>query len=75
MIHHRNAALTFEARLRLGQRCQHRPSAHVVTEMGVCNATASKWVNRYRRHGEAGLEGRTSRPPHCLSQTPREIVE
>lgn len=33
--HHRNAALTFEARLPLAQRCQHRPIAHVAAEMGI----------------------------------------
>lgn len=29
-----------------------QPIAHVVAEMGISRTTASKWVNRYRRHGE-----------------------
>ena len=74
MIHHRNAALTFEARLRLVQRCQDRPIAHVAAEMGVSRATASKWVNRYRVEGEGGLKDRSSRPGSCPSQTPPEVV-
>lgn len=61
---HRNARLSYEARLRLVQRCQHRPIAHVAAEMGVSRACASKWVNRWRRHGELGLHDRPSVPHH-----------
>lgn len=75
MIHHRNAALTFEARRRLVERCQYRPISHVAAEMGISRATASKWVNRYRKHGEAGLQDHSSRPDHCPAQTPKEVVE
>lgn len=70
LVHHRNAALTFEARLRLIQRCQDRRIAHVGAEMGVSRATASTWVNRYRVEGEDGLKDRSSRPGSCPSQTP-----
>lgn len=75
MIHHRNAASSFEARLRLVERCQSRPIAHVAAEMGISRATASKWVNRYRRHGEVGLADHSSRPSRCPSQTPDKVVE
>lgn len=58
LIHHRNAALTFEARLRLIQRCQDRPIAHVGAEMGLSRATASTWVQQVSRRGR----GRPERP-------------
>ncbi|CAM5650105.1 IS481 family transposase ISNfa1 [Streptomyces purpurascens] len=44
------------------QRCQNRPIAHVAAEMGISRACASKWVNRYRQHGELGLLDRSSTP-------------
>ncbi|MDO4413303.1 helix-turn-helix domain-containing protein [Cutibacterium sp.] len=47
----------------------------VGVEMGISRATAPTWVNRYRRHGEAGLADRTSRPARCPHQTPTEIVK
>jgi hypothetical protein len=30
--------------------------------MGISRACASKWVNRYRRYGELGLQDRSSTP-------------
>ncbi|MCP2293386.1 helix-turn-helix domain-containing protein, partial [Nocardia amikacinitolerans] len=63
---HRNAPLTVEGRHRLVQRCQDRPIAHVAAEMGISRQCASKWVNRFRRHGELGLLDRSSAP----AQTP-----
>ena len=75
MIHHRNAALTFEARRRLVIRCQHRPIAHVAAEAGVSRACLSKWVNRHRLHGEEGLLDRSSRPHSSPTQTPPQVVE
>ncbi len=59
---HRNAPLTPSGRLRLVQRCQYRPIAHVAAEAGVSRQCLSKWVNRYRREGEAGLLERSSAP-------------
>ena len=59
---HRNAPLTPAGRLRLVQRCQHRPIAHVAAEAGVSRQCLSKWVRRYRRDGEAGLVDRSSAP-------------
>ncbi|SDS02496.1 leucine-zipper of insertion element IS481 [Brevibacterium sandarakinum] len=52
---HANAALSFEGRRRLIERCKTRPIAHVAAEMGISRACASKWVNRWRTHGEIGL--------------------
>ena len=59
---HRNAPLTPAGRLRLVQRCQHRPIAHVAAEAGVSRQCLSKWVGRYRREGELGLLERSSAP-------------
>jgi transposase len=52
---HRNAPLTAQGRRRLVERCRTRPIAHVAAEMGISRACASKWVNRWRRHGVLGL--------------------
>ena len=52
---HANAPLSLEGRRRLVNRCLTRPIAHVAAEMGISRAFASKWVNRWRRHGEAGV--------------------
>lgn len=71
---HSNAPLSIEGRRRLVQRCQHRPIAHVAAEMGVSRACASKWVNRYRQHGELGLQDRSSAPYRQPTATPAEIV-
>ncbi|MFF0494757.1 IS481 family transposase, partial [Nocardia sp. NPDC004068] len=71
---HRNAPLTVEGRLRLVQRCQHRPIAHVAAEMGISRQCASKWVNRFRRHGELGLVDRSSTPHRSPTATPAEVV-
>ncbi len=59
---HRNAPLSVEGRHRLVQRCKTRPIAHVAAEMGISRQCASRWVNRHRRYGEAGLLDRPSVP-------------
>src|SRR6266568_4717517 len=49
-----------------------------VTELcglyGVSRKTAYKWIDRYLRHGPAGLEERSRRPQGSPNQTPEEIV-
>ncbi len=72
---HRNAPLSFEGRLRLVQRCQQRPISHVGAEMGISRPCASKWVNRWRRHGELGLHDRPSTPHHSPDATPAWVIE
>ena len=42
--------------------------------MGVSRATASKWVNRYRRFGELGRRDRSSAPRRQPTATPGDIV-
>jgi transposase InsO family protein len=74
-VTHRNAPLTPQGRLRLVQRCQHRPIAHIAAEAGVSRQCLGKWVARYREHGEAGLEDRSSAPTSRPNQTPAAVVE
>ncbi|MCX4093603.1 IS481 family transposase [Nocardia sp. alder85J] len=71
---HRNAPLTVEGRHRLVQRCRTRPIAHVAAEMGISRQCASKWVNRFRRHGELGLLDRSPTPHRSPPAAPVEIV-
>ena len=42
---------------------------------GVSERTASKWVDRFRREGEVGLEDRSSAPVSVPSRTPPEREE
>lgn len=51
---HANAPLSVEGCRRLIERCMTRPIAQVAGETGVSRATASKRVNRHRRHGGLG---------------------
>lgn len=71
---HANAPLSIEGRRRLVARCQTRPIAHVAAEMGISRACASKWVNRYRRHGDLGLIDRPSTPIHQPTATPNGVI-
>ncbi|MBF4478287.1 helix-turn-helix domain-containing protein, partial [Rhodococcus rhodochrous] len=71
---HRNAPLSVEGRRRLVERCQTRPLSHVAAEMGISRSCASKWMARYREHGELGLLDRPSVPHHQPTATPAETV-
>ena len=69
---HRRARLTPFGRLLLvGRVLEEGWSVSAAAEsMGVSRATAHKWLRRYRDHGVAGLEDRSSAPhrcPHALS--------
>ena len=72
---HSNARLSPKGRRRLIERCQTRPIAHVAEEMSVSHATASKWLNRYRRFGELDLLDRSSSPIRQPSATPGQLVK
>ncbi len=72
---HGNAALSFEGRRRLVRRCQHRPIAHVAAEAAVSRQCLSKWVTRWREHGDEGLHDRSSRPRRSPTATPQAVVE
>ncbi len=51
-----------------------RPIAHVAAEMGISRQCASKWINRWRRYGEAGLQDRPSVPHHQPTAVPAQVV-
>lgn len=72
---HRNAPLSIEGRRRLVERCRTRPIGHVAAEMGISRACASKWVNRYRSHGELGLLDHSSEPRRQPTATDPEVVD
>ena len=63
-VSHRKAPMIPAGRLRLDRRCEHRPIAHVAAEAGICRQCLSKWVNRHRTSGDAGLLDRASVPHH-----------
>jgi transposase len=73
-LSHRNAPLTPAGRLRLIDRCQTRPIAHVAAEAGISRQCLSKWVNRHQRLGEAGLQDASSAPKDCPSRTSPQVV-
>ena len=72
-----------------GGRCQpwtserssspdHLRDARSITELcelyGISRKTGYKWIDRYLRHGPAGLEERSRRPWRSPNQTSDEIV-
>lgn len=71
---HRNAPLSVEGRRRLIERCRSRPIAHVAAEMGISRRCASKWFNRHRQYGDAGLLDRPSVPHHQPTATPAQVA-
>lgn len=72
---HSNAPLSIEGRRRLIEPCKTRPIAPVAAEMGISRSCASKWVNRWRNHGDIGLLDRSSPPHHQRTATPPQVVE
>jgi transposase len=75
LMTHVNAPLTPAGRLRLVERSQHRPVAHVAAEAGVARQTVTKWVRRYQTLGEVGLMDRSSAPRTSPTQTPDVVVD
>ena len=74
---HKNARLTPHSRAELVRRVVElgqTPKA-VATAFGVCERTARKWVERFRREGLAGLADRSSRPQRLRSPTPDDLIE
>jgi transposase InsO family protein len=71
---HGNARLTVHGRRLLVTRVidDRRPIAHVAKEVGVSRQCATRWVNRFRAEGEAGLQDRSSRPNRTPSRTSPE---
>jgi transposase len=74
---HANAILFVECRGRLVERCKTRPLAHAAAKMGISRACESKWVNRWRRHGDIGLldaaSAQQDQPAATLPDVVRQI--
>jgi transposase len=71
-MHHGSAALTVQGRRVICRRVLEEgwSVTAAATASGVSRQTASKWVNRFREAGEAGLANRSTRPrssPHRLA--------
>jgi len=73
---HKNARLTPIGRERIVRLVEsgQTPKA-VAAAAGVCPRTVRKWVDRYRREGQAGLQDRSSRPRRLHRPTPQVVVE
>ena len=75
-MHHPKARLTVEGRRLLIARVNAGwPAAHAAKAQGVSRQCAHRWINRYRKFGDAGLHDRSSRPRTCPKQTPAEIEQ
>ncbi|MDK9660563.1 IS481 family transposase [Propionibacterium freudenreichii] len=74
---HRNAPLTVLGRQRAVAQVleRGRPIAHVAQEFHIARSTLSKWVARYRKHGQTGLVDRSSAPAHRPTRLPAQVVE
>ena len=72
---HKNAPLTPAGRETMVRRviAGQTPKA-VATAFGGCVKTVSKWVERFRREGAAGLVDRSSRPHRCYRPTPEAVA-
>ena len=77
MILHRNARTCPQSRRLLVDRVlvSGWSLAAAAEAAGVSERTAWKWVDRYRREGETGLEDRPSTPRRVPSRTPAEREE
>ena len=73
---HRNAPLTELGRLRLA-RCiveDGWPVARAAERFQVSRPTATRWAQRYRDLGPAGMVDRSSRPKTSPNRTPKPVV-
>src|SRR3954469_25355237 len=76
LVVHRNAPLTETGRLRLA-RCivDHGwPIPRAAERFQVARTTATKWSERYRELGPAGMADRSSRPHRSPRRTPAPVV-
>ena len=53
---------------------QAEPVKDMAVAFGVSERTVYKWLLRYRQHGVAGLQDRSSRPHQCPHRTPSRTV-
>lgn len=76
LVSHRNARLTVHGRRLIIERSrQGWPQAHIAAAMGVSRRCVQRWIDRYRREGDAGLEDRSSRPLTMPSKTPDAVEQ
>jgi transposase len=77
VILHRNARTCPQSRRLLVDRVlvEGWSLAAAAEAAGVSERTAWKWVDRYRREGETGLEDRRSAPRRVPSRTPADREE
>jgi transposase-like protein len=76
LVPHRNAPLSELGRLRLA-RCvveQGWSVAAAAERFQVARPTATRWVQRYRELGPAGMVDRSSRPETSPKRTPQPVV-
>lgn len=52
-----------------------RPIAHVAAEAGVSRQRLGIWYQRWKDHGEAGLQDRSSTPLHSPNMLDEEIAD
>lgn len=71
-MHRRNAPLTVVGRQRAVAQVVDagRPIAHVAAEFRIARTTLSKWVGRFREHGELGLQDHSSAPANRPTRLP-----
>jgi transposase InsO family protein len=74
-VSHANATLTPRGRLLLA-RCvveQGWALRRAAERFQTSATTAGRWANRYREHGEAGMQDRPSRPHRSPRRTPNRL--
>lgn len=73
---HKNAKLTPASRAFLVEQVLENGEkvSGVAAGLGVSVRTVYKWLRRYRREGEGGLQDRSSRPHRIPRQTPPSVV-
>ncbi len=74
---HKNVRLTPHGRALLVHRVIReglRPE-EVAQAQGISVRTVYKWVRRYQKEGESGLQNRSSRPRRCPHAVPDEVRE
>lgn len=73
---HKNARLTPHSREHLVRQVTSGQTLEAAAHAaGVCLRTSRKWIDRYRREGQAGLHDRSSRPHRLRSPTPQSVID
>src|SRR5271163_338721 len=71
---HGNARLTYHSRAFVVKRWEAGETPRsIASAVGVSPACVYKWLRRYKVEGEAGLQGRSSRPHRPRDKTAPEL--